>query len=616
MTERYDQETILGYVEGELTDDQRARFEAILADDHELRQLVSQMKLDRQALRGLGTQSAPVGLIDQVIQVHERAALLGDPTAPEPLPLSMPVSRWKLGRVLAYSGIAAVLLLSFGLVLQTLIPPGLLSYNPQLAQNEAGSDTSGTSPDVGSGLALLDEDTAYDEADVLTRRSSATEDDRQAAPGSTLESTPGSTPGFTPGATLRSTPGSSPRSAPVSGIESDISQAIVSERLALSDDSEAVAGKPAMNEREDELSSALAMKAAAADASRMNSIADTVGSRAREESAPKSSPSDITIAGSVLAKAEHPEETNAFEFKKDASVGAFAGYLDTPLTDDTQLLIKSASPTQAHRDIRNWALDNSVRLIEEPLAGLSVGEGVGGAVAGRLARTGATPAAEAIEIRDAASTRYIVVVEEQQVPQLLAYLNRDQGQHAELVTQTKELAEADQASVSGMPPVKRMAKQDIGTEPADNIADPVTGGTADDAVDPPKATANRLVDTHTGWDQGALVRGLTTATPATEKNNAPEPVEARKESDDRGKQLDESPGKPTRLPTAYDWSRLLEPKQPFTLSPAHAPLPEPQARSPLRLEIIIQQVADESPPVIDTDETSQVEQEATGDITE
>jgi hypothetical protein len=192
MNQRYDQDNILGYVEGDLSDDQRAAFEAMLEDDHELRQLVSQMKLDRQALRSLGKQSAPVGLLDQVIQSHERAALLGDPAAPEPLALSVPVNRWKFRRVLAYGSVAAVLLLSFGLVVQTLIPPGFFSNDSQFAQLNSESDTADLStPQVGSGLALLDEDRAYDIDSRSLGRSSA----KQSAPG--LAPAPGSTPGST-----------------------------------------------------------------------------------------------------------------------------------------------------------------------------------------------------------------------------------------------------------------------------------------------------------------------------------------------------------------------------------------------------------------------------------
>jgi len=90
MNDRYDQDMILGYVEGDLDDAQREAFEATLSQDHELRNLVSQMKLDRENLRSLGGTPAPVGLIDQVMQTQERAELLGDPEVPEPLPLKMP----------------------------------------------------------------------------------------------------------------------------------------------------------------------------------------------------------------------------------------------------------------------------------------------------------------------------------------------------------------------------------------------------------------------------------------------------------------------------------------------------------------------------------------------
>ena len=53
MSDRYDQNLFLGYVEDELSPQERAQFESILASDPELRALVTQVKLDREELRAL-----------------------------------------------------------------------------------------------------------------------------------------------------------------------------------------------------------------------------------------------------------------------------------------------------------------------------------------------------------------------------------------------------------------------------------------------------------------------------------------------------------------------------------------------------------------------------------
>ncbi len=606
MTQRYDQDMILGYVEGELIDGQRAAFEAVLEEDHELRQLVSQMKLDRQALRGLGIQSAPVGLIDQVIQGHERAALLGDPAAPEPLPLTMPGNRWKFRRVLAYSGIAAVLLLSFGLVFQTLLPPGLLDHQPQLAQNETGTGPSTDGLlDVGSGLALLDEDNAYDEVDAraLARKNSVEKIERQDAPVPT------------PGYVIAEGSASGSKTIP------QPLRAITSEPLVSSEDLKEATSKTTKSEPTTELSSVLAMKTSAAaslpvdDPSRTG-FAGLVGTLDRAESEAISTLDDATT-GRMLTQAKTPTETDRIESKKDAAVDAFAGYSDTPLTDQTQLLVKAASPTQAHRDIRNWAIGNSARVVQETL----VREGIGGAVVGLRARRMSPVTATADEDRDAASTRLLIVVEEQQVPKLLAYLNRGQGQHAELVMQTpasgifsQRLARPDN---QGAQPTG--ASDATNAEGSQGIYGDTSVGadtTIADTNSPPKAVANRLVDTHVGWDHGSLAKGLTSPTPDTDKNKSRQAQQARTESDSRAKQQEQTPPKPKRQTFAFDWSRLLEPKQTSPIPAASAPLLESKTPAPLRLEIIIQQVADESPTGAGTDEPGRVDQEDSSVITE
>ncbi len=605
MTQRYDQDNILGYVEGELTDDQRAQFEALLADDHELRQLVSQMKLDRQALRGLGAQPAPVGLIDQVIQVHERAALLGDPAAPEPLPLSMPVSRWKLRRVVAYSGVAAIVLLSFGLVLQTLVPPGLLNHSSKLAKNQTGPgapDTPGhTTLDVGSGVALLDEDEVYDQPDA--RALGFKTSDPIAGQGKSV-------------ASARTTV---PR-------ESELDGSIKSESFALAEESvEADAGPVVAGDTslpESALALAPTTTGLRQDAevlSKQRGAFFDEGTPGQSLTQAETKSDDTADAGGLLARAETPETTetpvavDSLEFKKDEPADAFAGYAGITLTDRTQLVVNAPSPTQARRDIRDWATANSVRFVEQPYpvtnatreaaapparAGALSITAQDKPVQGRRARAMATKTTAEVAGGSGGAFetgRYIVIIDQHQVPDLLAHLNQTDGQRAELITPHEEARANEQPPRLGATLTQTLTSRDNHTVPAEDTApDPRA-----DKADSPKAVANRLVDTQSGWDNGSLVRGIS---PSAENNRAKDTkqADARSAGIARGaqeKQKEETPKEQSLPSIAFDWSRLLEPRKPFTAPAAtEAKQNDSEARAEfhkqVRLEIIIQQVAD------------------------
>jgi len=616
MTQRYDQDMILGYVEGELADDQRARFESLLEDDQELRQLVSQMKLDRQALRGLGVQPAPVGLIDQVIQTHERAALLGDPAAPDPLPLSMPVHRWKLRRVLAYSAVAAVLLLSFGLVLQTLIPPDLLNYNPKLAHKQAGPDAPGNLvPGTGSGLALLDEDKAHDQPDArsLSRKTS----DLMAGQGSSVAAAKATAPS-----------------------ELELGESIKSESLALADksaESEAEA-VPAQADAVAAPASALAMKmpGTALDQDHTDLIKKaelqpnnagperSEGTDTPARALAEPTRSDSLDTADVSAFGKTPTETDRNKFTKDALADAFAGYSGPILTDRTQLLVNAPSPARARRDIRDWAIANSVRLIEDPRAGAFNSTGAGGAVAGRRSRTptaATAPPVTAPPVLDDGSTRYVVVVDQQQVPDLLAYLNRARGQYAELFTPAQDATANEQPSGLGGALTRNLNSREEVSRPADDST-PNAPDTPADKTDTPKAVANRLVDTHSGWDHGSLARGISPLADSNQTGEAKEDQTKPTDSDhsEPKKQKEEVPVKQHRRNTTFDWSRLLEPRKPFSVPDAstreHHAQPTTGSHERVRLAVIIRQVADVSPADAVTHDASRADQESSSDTTE
>ena len=108
MAERYDEELFLGYLEDDLTQEQRDRFERELTADPRLFSLVNQMRKDRAALRDLEPQRAPPELMEPVNQRLEREMLLGKVASPEMG--SIRTRRFTLGRVTAISALAAMVL--------------------------------------------------------------------------------------------------------------------------------------------------------------------------------------------------------------------------------------------------------------------------------------------------------------------------------------------------------------------------------------------------------------------------------------------------------------------------------------------------------------------------
>jgi len=115
MSQRYDQDLILAYVEDELGEAARQRFEQQLEQDPRLQTLVRQLVEDRRHLRRVAAQAAPVGLMDRAQGVLERQMLLGD--APGHPLEDAARNRHRLVRWTAISGIAALMLVGVGTLL-------------------------------------------------------------------------------------------------------------------------------------------------------------------------------------------------------------------------------------------------------------------------------------------------------------------------------------------------------------------------------------------------------------------------------------------------------------------------------------------------------------------
>ena len=120
MNREIDPNLILDYVEGELTPEDRARVEAWMADDPHLAQRIGEMSEDRAALRSMPDEVPPHDLVDASVAQLERQMLMElDPIPQRPM-AGNAASRWRIGPLLAYSGIAAVLAITCTVVYQSL----------------------------------------------------------------------------------------------------------------------------------------------------------------------------------------------------------------------------------------------------------------------------------------------------------------------------------------------------------------------------------------------------------------------------------------------------------------------------------------------------------------
>lgn len=564
MSDRYDQDTILGYVEGELDDAQRESFESIIAEDHELRNLVSQMKLDRQALRSLGMRPAPVGLVDQVMQAQERAALLGEPDVPEPLPMVLPVSRLKLRRVLAYSGVAAVLLLSAALVIPTLMPSGLLDRQSPIAFLDTDPGPTAARQPRNGARALIDEDAAYDQA--ATTRSLARTDADAASPAAKAAASEAATALVedtkTPDVKVAEAPPALAKAEPDTPKTKEDAETPAASALAMTERIET--SEPAAPLRE-------TVSEPKAEAMVAKAATDTDVTAA-------------TLTEPVKVEADKPAEKA--ELAKAEPVNPFAGYggaaTDTRITDDSRLLINAASPTLARRDLRDWAIANSARVEEQTAV-----SGLGGTEKtpdrGIVRGLAGTP-----DTREPAGqtptglTQVVVEIDPAKVPDLLAYLNRNADQRAELIVQADEVAATPATGRDTERARKRRAER-LARE-----------AERDQPADPPQALTNSMVDTKSAWPKPNLATGLAPTQPAAEQRQAKaDQPETRETPDTEPAEADTAD---TAAPKPFDWGNLLDAAVRKPLTPdTPAPLLQPEPGQRVRLMVIIRQAASDTP---------------------
>lgn len=129
MLDRYDQDLLLGYLEGELDAGQRAQLDALLAEDPQLAALLGAIVKDRDALRSLPRAESPRELVHDVTQSLERRMLLDENALPEagPIPIARgrdlpgePTGGPNWGRIVGLSALAASVALAAGIVVITM----------------------------------------------------------------------------------------------------------------------------------------------------------------------------------------------------------------------------------------------------------------------------------------------------------------------------------------------------------------------------------------------------------------------------------------------------------------------------------------------------------------
>jgi|GEM_PF-2212637 len=191
MLDRYDQDLLLDYLEGELDADRRAQLDAMLAEDPQLAALLGEMAQDREALRSLPQAEAPSDLVHDVTQTLERRMLLDDTVVDDgPIPLSRgrglptePSGGMGWGRIVGLTGLAASVAIAAGIVVISLEHDPLGDTADHLADNTAEVEDE----DEAAETFASNDNTALDEASGLADAA------RNAADGPEIVRTPGPT---------------------------------------------------------------------------------------------------------------------------------------------------------------------------------------------------------------------------------------------------------------------------------------------------------------------------------------------------------------------------------------------------------------------------------------
>ncbi len=401
MLDKYDHNLLLGYVEGELSPGEQARVEAMLADDERLAGLLRSMIADRQTLRELPRESAPASLMEAVNLRLERRMLLD-----EPVPIEEAVrthKTFRLHRALIYSGLAAMVLISAGVVVQTLVPlPGLGPIAP-------------ASPGPGPIVMRSHEKAAGDRlADV---RRNGGDGSRASA---RVESSP-----------AEAEPSVPTESLAMKGAAHDIERPERSMPSKAGPPPAAATAPP---------TSSLAMTQASEQAAFFARLVPAAHEQQQATAPAPTQPSQPLQQEFDWARVHERGPTHAAAQPQTAPV---AVNIDT---DDAAL---------TQRELMAWAVDNGVRVLPTSRRGPEREADDGDVVADRVGKVAAPSAPDRTQARDTAAEQateeVLVVVTGSQIPGLVEYLNSSERQLADVVP-----ADGDEATAA----LERLAGQD------------------------------------------------------------------------------------------------------------------------------------------------------------
>ena len=141
MNANYDENLLLGYVENELSDSDRATVERWMRDDPRLASLLKAMSNDRQAVRDFPEPAAPPWLMDDVDRGLERTMLIEAPV--DDISTLDIEQQHNTRRIFFGLAAAASVLIAGGVVAWSVIGPNneRVAFHPHRDRNEVAMDT-------------------------------------------------------------------------------------------------------------------------------------------------------------------------------------------------------------------------------------------------------------------------------------------------------------------------------------------------------------------------------------------------------------------------------------------------------------------------------------------
>lgn len=409
MNERYDQDKLLGYIEGELPEEERAAFERQLAEDERLHRLIEKLRADREALRDLPTAEPPRDLLEDATFQLERQMLLGEPVEqPAAAPLGGGLKRhMNWSQMLAYGGLAAAVVICAGVMFIALSENNLLQQSQQFAYHaEQDESQEPAAAPVSAAEAQSDTDAPLAVDDAVATEAPSTDAPTDAPQLEQLARLRQPTEADTLSRTMQRE------------LEANVGATAEPDRQ-MADQTIAANRATAVTPPTD---AASPDPAARDDGRREDAEPESTEAPIPEDESEKSD--DDVDAPTSLAAIEQPHEltaTRAMHARGESS-GAAA-----PSEPAVRIDVVSADPVQTHRDLLVWASDQgtSLRSAETPSTSRPVGRLRAAPETQEAKEAGPAPSQAAGDHQ-----RFAMRLPADQVTELVAHLNRVKTQRA------------------------------------------------------------------------------------------------------------------------------------------------------------------------------------------